>query len=422
MKQIVPPKIQSFPSWSLPRPKTLYLTNGIPVHIVEMGTQDVLKVEIIFKAGRPFEKKRLSARATARLLKEGTHNTPAAVLAEKIDYFGGTLSIPFNMDTSNVILYCLTRHFEKLAPLIGEILAAPAFPEDELQSFIINQKQRLKVELAKNDVIAYRTITEHFFGSSHPYGYNSFPETYEALTRADLLSHFHNNYVAGNCVIIISGKPNGNTVEILNQYIAGSIPEGIHKPELPDSASFSPRKMKIIHSETVQTAIRIGRNLFGRKHPDYYPMYMLNTILGGYFGSRLMTNIREDKGYTYNIFSSLDSLLFGGYFYIGTEVGNSFTQKTLDEIFGEIRRLRTEPFPEEELNMAKNYLLGHLLSIVDGPFNVADVIKAYVIEDLPLSTFEKLTETIRNFQASQFMELADKYLQEEMLWEVVVSG
>ena len=158
--------------------------------VTNMGTQDIVKIEIVFRAGRPFESKRLAARTTATLLKEGTKNYTSGQIAEEIDFYGDTLSIPVNLDTSNIILYSLTKHLDKILPLLGELLNSPIFPESELAAFIDRSKQRLQVDLTRNDVVAYRKITEFIFGENHPYGYNSNPAAYEAITRQDLVTHF----------------------------------------------------------------------------------------------------------------------------------------------------------------------------------------------------------------------------------------
>lgn len=414
------PAIQKVVDLKLPLPNIHTLDNGIPVYEIQMGTQDIVKLEILFHAGRPYEKKKLVARATAALLKEGTTTMSSAEIAEQIDFYGGTLNIPINLDTSNIVLYSLTKHFKKLLPIVADMVSNPIFPKEELNAFCERNIQNLAVDLTRGDVVAYRKITEFIFSEHHPYGYNSSEKRYRALTREDLLEHFQDNYHAGNCRILISGKTTEQHIDLLNTYFGKVLPKKEVK-KISFVQDFPiPKQVKIPHVESVQTAIRIGCKTFNRNQADFNGLYILNTILGGYFGSRLMNNIREDKGYTYNIFSSLDAMRHDGYFYIGTEVGNEFTEKTLIEIYREITRLQEELVEEEELNMVKNYLLGNMLTMLDGPFNIADIIKTYVSEDLPITDFNLLTETIKNITAEELKELAIKYLQPENMWEVIV--
>lgn len=417
-----PPEILDFPDWELARPEIFTLDNGIPVYAVNMGTQDILKVELLVKAGRPFESKKLAARATARLLREGSLKHSGAALAEQIDYYGGSLSSPFNLDTSNLSMYCLTKNFSHLAPIFAQIIGEPTFPEEELHSFIANQKHRLKVDLTKNDVIAYRNLTEFIFGSAHPYGYNSMPEMYDQLKRKDLITHYQQSYRTGNSMLFVSGKFNAETLQTLNRYIGQTLPTGIHHPGDFTIDDLEPKSVHFYNPNTVQTAIRIGCRLFTREHPDYFPLYILNTIFGGYFGSRLMANIREEKGYTYNIYSALDPMLFDGSFCIATEVGNEFVEQTLEEIYYEMDLLCKEPVEEEELSMVRNYLLGNMLSMVDGPFNTIGQIKAFTLDGLPLDSFQKIIHLIRTITPEKLMELANTYFRKEKMWQITVGS
>ena len=349
-----------------------------------------MKLEVVFFAGRPFEDKRLVSRATSGLLKEGTESYTSAQMAEKVDFYGGTLSVPFGLDTSNIILYSLSRHFENLLPLLAEVVLTPSFPEDELSTFIQNNRHRLQIDLSKTDVVAYRKVTEYIFGKDHPYGYNSLPETYESLAREDLIRHYQKNYSSKNCEIFLSGKVTSQDISLLNRYLGKGMNDAPKPSPIFKTTNATPQKIKISHPESVQTAIRIGCQLFNRNHPDYNDWFVLNTILGGYFGSRLMANIREDKGYTYNIFSTLDTMNYGGCFYIGTEVGNELADVTLKEIYKEMWLLQEEPVTDEELSMVKNYLLGNMLTMLDGPFNIMDIIKTTTLEQLSEDSFPQL--------------------------------
>ena len=270
-------------------------------------------------------------------------------------------------------------------------------------------------------MIAFRKITELIFGADHFYGYNSLPDTYAELTREDLLKHYKRCYNSDNCLLLLSGKIDNKVIQTLNQYLGQVSKSGKPKAKSPPVSAALPKKIVIKKKDSVQTAIRIGCKLFTRKHPDYQGMYILNTIWGGYFSSRLMANIREDKGFTYNIFSSLDSLLLDGYFLIGTEVGNDHVEDTINEIYKEFDLLQQELVGPQELIMVRNYLLGNLLTALDGPFNVSEIIKTLVIEDIPPIEFENLTQLIKTISPDQIQELARKYLNKEKMWEVSVG-
>lgn len=150
-------------------------------------------------------------------------------------------------------------------------------------------------------------------------------------------------------------------------------------------------------------------------------MYVLSNILGGYFGSRLMSNIREDKGYTYGIGSGVVSHLNNGYFFIATETGAEVTEKAIDEIYFEIKRMRNEIVPIEELQLVKNYLLGRFMRSFDGPFALADRLKGVLYYDIGYEYYERFVNTIKEITPEQLQDLANSYLAQEELTEVVVG-
>ena len=416
-----PPPIRDVANLRLPDIQQHTLDNGMTLYEIRMGTQEVIKLEIVYQAGRPYEKKQLAARATSSLLREGTRSFSAAQIAEQADFYGCSLSFPFSLDTSNIILYSLNKHFGKVMPLLEEILSAPSFPETELNAFIKRNQRRLEVDLSKNDILAYREITAHIFGATHPYGYNSFPETYRALKRDDLLDHFNTLYNSSNCVAFISGRSSPEIIAMVNDRLSRAIPRGQAAQVALQPSQAAPQAIKINRPDTVQAAIRIGRRLFNRQHDDFLGMYVLNTILGGYFGSRLMGNIREEKGYTYNIYSMLDPMQFDGCFYVGTEVGNEFVEDTLRQIYLEMAQLQQEPVDAEELAMVRNYLMGNFLTMLDGPFNVSEVVRTLVTEGLPLSFFLFMSGAVRHITADELQQLAQRYLRREDMWEVVAG-
>ncbi len=404
----------------LPNPELFFLDNRIPVYVTNLGLQEIIKVEVVFHAGRPYEQHPLASRATGSLIKDGTKYNSSAEIAEKFDYFGGSLSTPFSLDTTSITLQTLTKYFDQLLPLFAELLSEPTFPQLELDTFIENNIQSLQVELAKNEIVAYREISEKIFGADHPYGYNSVESTYRSLTQEVLLNHYTNNFNAENCCIFVSGKINDGIIRSLNQAL-GQLRHGTKNSFQPPLILTQPEHIFIEKKDSTQTAIKIGRRMFNRKHDDYAAFFVLNTILGGYFGSRLMENIREEKGYTYNIYSALDPMQHDGYFYVATEVGNEYVADTLQEIYKEIDILQNDLIGKGELKMVKNYLLGNILTMIDGPMNVAEIIKSYVTEDIELSKFDEAIEVVKNITPRQLRDLAQKYLKKEDLWQVIVG-
>lgn len=415
------PDIKEISVLELPETISENLSNNIPLHQINMGTQEVLKLEFAFNAGRPYEKQPLGARTTLRLLKEGTKNYNSGEIAETLDFYGGNLVTPFNLDVANITLYCLVRQFDKLLPILSDIILNPTFPQNELDTFKRKSKSKLKVDLERSDVVAYRTITELIFGKTHQYGYNSFANAYDQITQTQLKNHFKKNFVSGNCNVFVSGKWTDDLISKIDQHILQKIPVGASEPIVDKVIQRKPKRKIIKIPNNLQASIRIGCELFNRQHPDFKKMVVVSTILGGYFGSRLMTNIREEKGYTYNIFATIDSFRFGGLFYIGAEVAAKHVDATIKEIYKEIDKLQNELITDEELKMVRNYMMGNLLNMLDGPFKVGELIRTMKMDQMPPQDFNILVQTIKTISAIEIQELSRKYLVKAKMWEVVVN-
>ncbi|MGD0712047.1 MAG: insulinase family protein, partial [Bacteroidales bacterium] len=233
------------------------------------------------------------------------------------------------------------------------------------------------------------------------------------------------NYHAGKLRIIVSGKVNKNSIRLINTYFGNSVPLQPGKAEKERVPSISGSKSKITffpQKNVLQSGIRIGKILFTKKDPDYFGMLVLNMILGGYFGSRLIKNIREDKGYTYGIGSGIMSMKNAGYFYITSEVGADVRKQAIREVYKEIGRLRKELVPPEELNLVKNYMTGSFLRSIDGPFALADRFLGIIDYDLDFNKFyNKYIQSIKNITSKQLLELANRHLQEDSFYETVVG-
>lgn len=420
-KTIIPPKIHPIKDIKLPIVRSEKLSNGLPVHFILMGTQEVVKVEFFFWAGRPYEKEQLIARTTAALIKEGTDSLTSTFIDETFDYYGAVLSTSTQTDTSSFSISCLSKQLVHVLPLLMDMLVKPAFREKDLQAHILRRKHQLIEDLSKNEVVAYRQITACFFGEKHPYGYNSFPDSFSVIKRKMLIEHHQKCYNAQNGFVLISGKIDTQTAVFISKELE-KIPQGNRQKasNLIIKAAI-PQKILIKGQGQMQSAIRMGRRLFGRTHQDANGVYILATILGGYFGSRLMTNIREEKGYTYSISAAYESLRFDGAFHIDTEVSPEYVDPCLQEIHLEIERLQNDLVSNDEITLVRNYLMGSFLSMLDGPFNSAETLRTLWIEQLDLPAFQALIQSVKEMNSSKIRDLAQTYLKKEDLWTIVVG-
>ena len=402
--------------------ETFTLDNGIPVYSINAGAQEVTMIELVFYAGNWYEDQNIVAGTTNFLLKNGTTKRTAFEINEHFEYYGAYLNRNCYNETANITLHCLNKHLNKVLPVVEELITDSIFPEEELAIYKQNQIQRLKVSLQKCDFVANRFIDEYLFSFNHPYGrYTSIPD-FEALTREQVVKFYQNYYLNGKCIIFVAGNLAPDIFEQLNS-VFGRLQ--LNKQPLPEkSFAVKPaaqKKQRIINDENgVQGAIRIARPFPNRHHPDFMKSQVLNNVFGGFFGSRLMSNIREDKGYTYGIQSYFQNHLADSAWMISTEAGRDVCEATISEVYKEMQILRDQPVADDELLLVRNYMIGSILGDLDGPFQIINRWKNYILNGLDQSYFYNSINTIKNITAEEVQELAKKYLVPEEFYELVV--
>jgi predicted Zn-dependent peptidase len=399
------------------------LRNNIPVYAINAGTQELIKIEFLFEAGMYHQQMPLLASTTNAMMEEGTSKMNADQIADAVDYYGAFLETGVSQDHASIALYTLNKHLPSVLPFIEQIIKDSIFPKEQMDIYLTNKKQEFILGNQRVATLARKRFSELLFGENHPYGRDPKERHFEELTREHLVDFYKSNYRADRCKIILAGKVEDEHYKLLDNLFGGndwvSGKESTVKT-FPINA-LAKKEEVIVKADALQSAIRIGRILFNKTNPDYHPMQLLNTVFGGYFGSRLMSNIREDKGYTYGIGSGLVSLQHGGYFFISTEVGVDVTSKAINEIYYEMNKLREELISEDELQLVKNYMLGSFLRSVDGPFAMAERFKGVMLYNLGYDTFDKYLATIRTTSSSSLQELANKYLDKNTMIELVAG-
>jgi len=399
------------------------LRNDIPVYSINAGTQDLIKIEFLFSAGMYQQEIPLQAATVNTMLEEGTSQLNAAQIADKVDYYGAFLETGVSQDSASVVLYTLNKHLKSTLLVVEQIIKDSVFPQHELDTHIRNKKQTFLVNNQKVANVARKRFTELLFGEKHPYGINVKETDFDVINRSYLNDFYSKFYRSNNCKIIMAGKVENDMLRLLDNHFGGNDWNSItdlSEKSLPIITSADPEQL-IVKEDAMQSAIRIGKVMFNKTHPDFQSLQVLNTLFGGYFGSRLMSNIREDKGYTYGIGSGIASLQNSGYFFISTEVGVDVCKDALKEIYFEMNRLREELVPENELELVKNYLSGMFLRSVDGPFALADRFKGIMEYDLDYDYFDKYIATIKTISASQLRNLANTYFDKNSMIELVVG-
>jgi predicted Zn-dependent peptidase len=407
----------------LSEPEHMTLDNGVDVFSIDAGAEAVTRVDLVLQAGSVHQKKRLVADTVSKLLREGTRGFNSKQLAEKLDYFGAYFDVNAGKDTTTLTLFSLTRHLPELLPVVKDMLNDAIFPEEEMKIHMERDRQEFLVNIEKVRFKASLEFNQLIFGRNTAYGQVLTVDDFERLTRADLFDFYGKHYIPQKSYVVLSGKVDKLVKDLTVKYFG----EDWHKGNnIPSSglhySAINPMKAQFVEKKgSMQSAIRIGRQMVGKQHPDYNRFILLNTVLGGYFGSRLMSNLREDKGYTYGVSSFVANYLHSGYFSVATEVNAEHTQAAIDEIYKEIQTLRENKISTEELELVKSYIYGSFLRNFDGPFALAERFKAVKDFGLGFDFYRKSLKEILTIDAGQLIETANKYLQNEDLYRLVVG-
>jgi predicted Zn-dependent peptidase len=409
--------------YSLINPQKRSLSNGIPVYFIQAGKHDLVRIELLFKAGNYYQAKNLTAFFTNRMLREGTVRYQARQLAETIEFYGAYLSLNTDRDRASVSMLMLEKQLPHLLPLLGEIIRQPVFPENELEQLKSRQQQEFQVNLQKVSYLASRQFSAMVFGESHPYGRPTHTDDFKQVNRNELAAFYNQYYSASSCVILVTGKAVKGLYDKIDRvfgersWLITELPESEEIPFQP----FKSKRDYIAKNDAVQSAVRVGKMTVKPGHPDHVGLKVLNTLFGGYFGSRLMKNIREDKGYTYGISSMLMSLEKTGFWAVAADVGAEKSQATIDEIYREIDKLRTRKVSTSELSLVKNYMLGSFLRSVDGPFELADKFRDLLLMGLGEDYYSTYIDQIKAANPAAIQALAMQYMDPDSFYELIVG-
>ncbi|MFV0377887.1 MAG: M16 family metallopeptidase [Mangrovibacterium sp.] len=398
------------------------LDNGIPVYFIKAGKQDVCKIDFVFDAGVVYQDKPLLSSLSNAMLQEGTSRRDAAEIAEIFDFHGAYLQLAADYHNGTASLVCLDKHLGTLLPVMEDLIKNSAFPETEFNTLVQRRKQRFILENEKAKILCQKKFSEVLFGIGHPYTLRLKTEDFDEVELTNFRDFYKKHYHSSACEVFISGQFQDDVFELLNHYFGapdwtGEKLSANIKPPISSGQKFT----QVLKADSIQSAIRMGKLLVQKNHPDYYGLQVLTTILGGYFSSRLMTNIREEKGYTYGIGANFVSLNEAGYLLIATEVDKTYEADTLHEINKELELLTTEPVSDDELERVKQYLTGEFLREFDGPFALSQAFRNIHDFHLDYSFYDKFFNAIQPISADDLMQLAKKYFMTESFYTVVAG-
>ncbi|HWV28995.1 MAG TPA: pitrilysin family protein [Dyadobacter sp.] len=423
LDRTIAPDFKIIQTVNLPEPQSYTLDNGIALHVINIGEQPVVRLECIFEAGNWYENETAASYFAVKMLTEGVEGMTSQEISEAFDRLGAFTDLTHTSDRVGIVVYCLSRFLPEVLPLVQKLIRSATFPEKEFQELKNITLQNLKVNREKTAYLSTTQFRTRLFGTSHPYGQSQTPEGIESLGIDAVRAHYERFIRNGKFTAVLAGQVTDADVQHLNAALGqNSFDNEPDNISFDASETYQGDETIVERPESVQSSIRMGRVLFNRHHPDYFKMLVTNEILGGYFGSRLMKNIREEKGLTYGISSHLVTLRHEGYLMIGTDVKKEFTQQTIDEIKKEIHRLQTEPVGAEELQTVKSFMAGEFAGSLNTAFEVADRRKILLLDSLPANFFNQYIDRIHATTAEDVMAMANSYLRPEDMVTVIAGG
>ena len=394
--------------------------NGTKIYAINCPEYEVVRLSFVFHAGTITQRHPFTASATANMLAEGTAALTSQQVAERLDYYGSYFDINIDRDYSYITFCSLSKFFMQTAEVIEQVILHPTFPAEEVTTYAAKRKQQLAIERRKVETIAREKFANAIFGKNHPYGISYSEDAYDSLSREHIEEHYRRCYTAEECIVVCSGNINPEVLARI-ESIASQLPSSnlTQKIALPPFETC--HLIRHQHDGAVQSSIRMGRLLFPRTHEDFIPMQVLSTVLGGYFGSRLMQNLREQHGYTYGAFCAMVNFQHTGYLALATQTGKEVTEDALRQIAFEIECLQNDKVSEQELALVKNIMAGELMRILDGPFGIADVTTENILCGFDNSHIQEHLQRIRATTPEEVRDLAQRYLATADLVTVVVG-
>ena len=424
LDRTTPPAVRKPEAFAVREPLCIRLSNGIPVYTFSADGNDVVRVDLLFGGGRWHQQQPLQALFANRMLREGTRRFSSDCIAERLDYYGAWLELACAAEYTCLTLYSLGKYLPQTLDVLESVVKEPLFPQRELEVILENNLRQFLVNSSKTEFLALRKLMNALYGDDHPGGHCLCEADYRSVTPDALRRFYARYYHSDNCSIYLAGQINDDCLRLVEKHF-GQEPFGVRgtRAGRPDCLPLSsPEESFFVEREgAMQSTVRMGMLSLNQHHPDYLKLRVLVTLFGGYFGSRLMSNIREEKGLTYGISAGLLPYPGEGVLTIAADTACAKVRPLLREVYAEIDRLHTEPVSSEELERVRNYMLGEMCRSYESVFSLSDAWIFIHVSGLGKSYFSDMPEAINTVTPEELLSLARKYLRKEQL-KVVVCG
>ena len=418
-----PPRILPVTIDDLALPQEKVMPNGVRLFHLSGAHKGVVRFDILFKGGYGVQAKPLQAMFVNRMLREGAGAMSADDISRKLDYYGAWIDAYSSQGCNHLTLTALSKHFVPLLELLEDMVKNPQFPAANLDVVRRNNKSHFIVNSNKVDIVSQRHFENCLWGDGHRFAYMVQPEDYDAITVDDLREYHGRVYNSSNCTIFLAGDADEDMMKLISEKF-GAAPWGtggaVRGIDVPEPVTvFGPRRIDV--EGALQSSVKIGFMVPASSLADLYRFRFLTVLLGGYFGSRLMSNIREENGYTYHIDAGLDAYGKRYAFVICSEADNAYVEPLIDEVYKELARIVEEPIPDAEVELVRNYILGELCREYEERFTKSEAFINAWLSGEPFGSVNGYIDIVKNVTSAELSDVARRYLADRPMVEVVAG-
>lgn len=415
------PKVRPFGDLIMPPQVTEVLPNGIRLHLISGGNQPISKITVLFSGGNCELDNNQIGRLTVGSLSDGATGYSPEELSDLIDFNGLRIGASGHIHNTSFGISVLNHRFEEVLPLIGDILQSPTFPADRFEAASLRTRANIRTSRQEVSLTAAEAFAELMCGTGHPLAHKNTESDIDGFGPDEAVELYRRLLCPARMHVFLSGQLDSRIIDAVKRTF-GSLSgtdDGIERRIIPYSPAGAPCHLKVRHEHTFQSAVVAGMPAIQRSHPDYIPLRLAVMALGGYFGSRLVANIREEKGLTYGITASLNGSPEGSYVEISAMCDKKYAGQVLDEVASELKLLATDPPRGAELERLKLSATTSLAEMLDTPFSRMGYYMTQVLVGTSDNYFEEQCRQIRLLTSDRIAEMAFRYLDPQFLYSVI---
>ena len=411
------PPVRPFGHLSLPADTVEELSNGIRLHYVGGGDQPICRLILCFPGGLAEIGNTVTGKIVMSMLSNGSGHYSTEETADILDFNGVRTGASQRSHFCTLRISMLNHRVAEIMPVMTDFLNAPLFPADRLATACLNARTQIETDIAEPSFGVEKLFDELMLGKGHPLALSPTPAFAEGFTVDKARELYNRLMCTTKCEAFLSGALNEDIIQRVRTALEGvrSRSEGFTPKYVPLMPPDEPKHLHAEQPDSLQSTVKAGMPTIGRNHPDYIPLHLTVMALGGYFGSRLMTNIREKKGLTYGIHASLMGQREGAYLQISAQCDRSYTSRVLDEIRAELSRLATNPPTDRELERLKLYATSALAKSLDGPDEITDFHMTRLMADPPPAPFDARLRAITALNPETIARIAATELNPDRL-------